>query len=229
VRVTHRGRIFRFRLRYARVPSSWNLAGSVDVYTDDPLQPVYRIPVVGWSWGDRVAMRAAIHRLDPGYYKLLQAVLFADDDVVPVEQVASDTLAGDRSPQAVTLLLRLAKDENWLVRQRAFKVLGYLKARRAVDEARQAEIGDPVFEVRRTAVATLGQVEGRKALPDILLGLQDDDEFVRSDTCDVLRELRDRRSIPALKAALHDPVDIVKDAAKQALQAMHVAVPKRTP
>jgi hypothetical protein len=229
VQITHRGRIFRFRLGFAHVPATWSLAGSVDVYTDDPLQPVYRIPVVGWGTGGKAATRAAIRRSDPDYYKLLQAVLFADDDIILPEQVASDTLAGDRSPQAVSMLLRLAGDDNWLVRQRAFKVLGVLKATPAVEPARRAMIGDPVFEVRRTAVATLGQIEGRKALPDLLLGLQDDDAFVRSDTCDTLRELTDPSSIPALRTALQDPEDIVKDACKQALQAMHVAVPAGTP
>ena len=43
------------------------------------------------------------------------------------------------------------KDSNWLIRQRAIKVLGFLKAPAVLKPAYAAMISDPVEEVRRSA------------------------------------------------------------------------------
>lgn len=224
VSVRRRGGNSLISVRVPSAPRRWSLAGYLNVYTDDPLQPVFQVPVVGWVWTPKPFERGAADGTDAGLYELLKGALYSGEDQLPPEDVARQVLGGGRDPRAVALLLRAQKDDNWYVRQRATDVLGAVEARQALGAIRAAVTDDVDSDVREAAANALVRMEGKAALPQLLLALQDDDDFVRFDVAKLLGPLGDKRAIPALlRAAKSDPESDIRAAARRSLKALGAA------
>jgi HEAT repeat protein/uncharacterized protein DUF1573 len=224
VSVRRQGRNHQISVRVPSAPRRWSLAGQLNVYTDDPLQPVVQVPVVGWVWTPKPFARVAAEGNDAGLYSLLKGALYAGEDTVPPEDIARKVLGGGRDARAVALLLRAQRDDNWYVRQRATDVLGVLEARQALAAVRAAVTDDVDSDVREAAANALVKIEGKAALPQLLLALQDDDEFVRFDVAQLLGRLGDKGAIPALlRAAKSDPDPDTRAAARRSLKVLAAA------
>jgi hypothetical protein len=219
----------RITLRIPSVPRGFSLNGYVNVFTSDPSQPVLEVPVMGAVWMPKPFREAAKKGSDDALYDSLKAVFLMGQDKVTSSQVVSEVLGGVRDQRAVTLLLRAMRDANWYVRQRAVNVLGYIHATSAISEIRSAVLFDPQSDVRDAAELALVQLEGDKALPELLLALRDNDDYVRDDAATLLGKLGDPRAVPALLAAQNDPDPLVRQLVQKALTGIDKASSSPTP
>jgi hypothetical protein len=207
------------KLMVPAAPSQRSLAGQLNVYTDDPAQPVIQIPVVGWTWARHHFMPGRAENL---YSPLIAALFQVDDEKFSPTFIAQRILGGVPDDRAVSLLLRALKHENWYVRQRAADVLGVVKTRLAIGPLRSAVIGDIDEDVRSSSAKALAKIAGRQAVPDLVLAILDNDAGVRETAATWLGRLGDRRAIPALTAAQADSDSSVKLAARGALKKLRV-------
>jgi hypothetical protein len=222
--VRRQGNNHLIRVLVRSAPRRWSLGGYLNVYTDDPLQPVVQVPVMGWVWTPNPFELVAADGTDVGLYRLLEGALYASEDEVTPADIARKVLGGGRDRRAVALLLRARKDDNWYVRQRATDVLGVLRVPAALEALRTAVTDDVDSDVREASAKALVRIAGKAALPQLLLALGDDDEFVRFETVKLLGRLGDRRAIPALaQVAEVEPETDIRAAAKRSLKALGAA------
>ncbi len=212
-------------LKIPSAPPRWSLEGVVNIFTDDPREPVVQVPVTGW-----VAVKKPFDRLagggsDAGLYGLLKAALFEDENKLPSDEIVSTVFGGVQDDRVVSLLLRALREDHFLYRQRAAEVLGLLKSQRALEPIRALITDDWQEDVRMAAAEALVQIAGRDALPTILLALQDNHDWVRDDAAGLLGQLGDRQAIPALKAALKDESKDVRDTAARSLKTLEGGSP----
>jgi len=102
----------------------------------------------------------------------------------------------------------------------ACEILGYVRDPRAMKPvAALLDAGDE--SVRWTAAKTLGAIDGKYAVANLVRALQDPSPRVREVTVLALGKIGDFDAVPALNTvAENDPDDAVRDAAKDALAAI---------
>jgi hypothetical protein len=201
-------------------PPLQNLAGHLNVYTDDPLQPVVQVPVVGWVSSMNPFELVSAAGDDSRLQALIEDALFREDSV-PADAFIPSILGGVTDERAVSLLLKALEHQNWHYRERAVEVLGLLQNRLALEAVRRAVTDDLDEDVRAAAAAALVRIVGKEAYPELVLALQDHDSWVREDAAYLLGNLGDSRAIPPLKQALSDEDEDVRQAAAEALEMLH--------
>jgi HEAT repeat protein len=201
-------------------PPLQNLAGHLNVYTDDPLQPVVQVPVVGWVSSMNPFELVSAAGDDSRLQALIEDALFREDSV-PADAFIPSILGGVTDERAVSLLLKALEHQNWHYRERAVEVLGLLQNRLALEAVRRAVTDDLDEDVRAAAAAALVRIVGKEAYPELVLALQDNDSWVREDAAYLLGNLGDSRAIPPLKQALSDEDEDVRQAAAEALEMLH--------
>lgn len=213
-----KGRGYQISVRLPRPQPLQSLEGHLNVYTDHPDEPVVRVPVEGWVWTKRPFKLTAAQGSDARLQGLIRAALFRGEQEISAEDFIAKILGGVRDDRAVSLLMGTLESDNWYIRTRAIDVLGHLKNRLALEPVRKAVTDDVDEDVRGAAAAALVHIAGREALPELLLALQDDDDWVREDAADLLGALGDPLAILALKRALSDEKEDVREAAAAALK-----------
>jgi hypothetical protein len=209
---------YHITLRVPAVPARWTINGRLDVMSDDPLQPVFEIPVVGLVQRPHPFDVAAAERTDKGLYSLAQGAMFMDENKLTPPKFIQQVLGGIRDQRSVDLMRKGLEDENWYIRQRAINVLQELRATVALASIRTALYADEQAETRRAALHAIMAIDRPGALPDLVLGLQDDDSYVRSDAAILLGDLGDKRAIGVLQQMEDDTDPEVRDAAKESLK-----------
>jgi HEAT repeat protein len=94
------------------------------------------------------------------------------------------------------------------------------KTPEVIERLRQVMTDDSHAFVRRPAMIAYWRATGKAAVPMLLMGLMDDDEWVREDAATMLGKSGDPSAIPALQAAASDPNPETAAAVRDALTAL---------
>jgi len=119
----------------------------------------------------------------------------AADDAMCLRAVESVVMLKDRA--AIDVLLRLAKDKAYFMREAAAKALGQMGDSRALPVL-LALSGDSHRQVRRAAARALGKLNNPQALEPLLVMLNEDDDDLACAAAEALGELGDRRAVQPL-------------------------------
>lgn len=219
VEVTPEGNDFKLVLRIGPAPALTRLLGHVELHTDNPDEPLIRIPVAGG-----VLSKAPFQQAegDGGEERLLAIVkdALARGDRIPEDRFFSDVLGGIADGRASALLLRAAADEDMSVRMRSVQLLARFKTPEVLDRLRLLTTDDPEEFVRQDAVLAYAEAAGKAAIPTLLLALEDDDPWTREYAATYLGKLGDDTVIPALRAAVKDPDPEAAEAVRNALTSL---------
>jgi HEAT repeat protein len=151
----------------------------------------------------------------------LAALATADDDTeVRRTAVGSLGFAPTLHEVAINALLGALRDAVWQVREEAATTLGKLRAQVA-RAALVAALGDDYWQVRVRAVRALGQLGAggdHDTAPAVAALLGHTISNLRKEAALALGELRDSRTVPALRDALEDRDPDVRKAVRIALQ-----------
>lgn len=142
-----------------------------------------------------------------------------NDPDVPVRLGAMEAMLQLRDKQSVPLIAAQLKDENERVRRfslRALRIIGDPKAAPAV---RQTLENDKLAEVRATAVSTLADLIGEKAIPDLRKRASDLDASVRLEVAGALAGLGPEAA-PTLAMLVKDKAPDVRSMAIEGLGQM---------
>jgi HEAT repeat protein len=123
----------------------------------------------------------------------------ADDPLVKTAAIAALGRLGDASISDA--LFEAARDGHENVRDAALKSLGVLGV--SVEKL-TADATSPSWQVRVTAIATLGRLGDPRGVPVVIGGLSDKDDKVRMESARTLAIMGDPRAIEPLIGALKD-------------------------
>lgn len=131
--------------------------------------------------------------------------------VVRAIKEISDSL----QPLASPLLINCLKNSNLRIKANAVWMLGEIKDSNAVDSLLYA-LND--FDIKpRLILKSLGDIEDRRVVPNIIPYLKAQEEPTRIYACYALQKLKDHRSITYLIGAMADPYFTVRNAAEKAI------------
>jgi len=105
-----------------------------------------------------------------------------------------------RRPSDVRGFLAMLSSENDRYRWIAADALGEMEADEAVDALIHLLHRDGSSQVRYTAARALGQIGDPRAVPHLLLAMDDPDTVVRNVAVEALGELRAQAAVPAIEA-----------------------------
>ena len=203
----------------------------------------------------RRAAAAALGRLQDLRAVEPLATALLTDEAAEVRQESAKALRRLGDTEAVSALIQsLREDAVGDVRAESAEALGVLEDERAIQPLLEALEEDSSALVREAAATALGRIRGSSPLAELYAARADDEsEDVRSaarsalirytldeltealltaasaddraTAAKILGERRNRRAIPALIEALSDPEEIVRDAAREALEQFGTLVP----
>lgn len=223
VRVTREGSDFNIEVRVASAPAFTLLApGYVELRTNNPSEPIVRVPVFGGALAEHPFEQAAAGEADARFMAVVKDVL-ARGDGIPADRFYSDVLGGVKDDRAIAVLLRAAAEADLAARMRAVELLAAFKTPVVLGRLRSL-ITDDVHEfVRRLALVGYVEAVGKAALPEMLMALKDNEGWVREDAAIYLGRFGDASVIPALRAASADPDPDANDAVRNALSALQAS------
>ena len=203
----------------------------------------------------RRAAAAALGRLQDLRAVEPLATALLTDEAAEVRQESAKALRRLGDTEAVSALIQsLREDAVGDVRAESAEALGVLEDERAIQPLLEALEEDSSALVREAAAKALGRIRGSSPLAELFAARADDEsEDVRSaarsalirytldeltealltaasaddraTAAKILGERRNRLAIPALIEALSDPEEIVRDAAREALEQFGTLVP----
>ena len=144
----------------------------------------------------------------------------AVEDVRAESAEALGVLGDDRAIQP--LLEALEEDPSALVREAAAKALGRIRSPNALSELDTARTEDESQDVRYAAAGALNRYTLDELTDALLTAVSPDD---RATAAKILGERGNRRAIPTLIEAFSDPEEIVREAAREALEQFGTLVP----
>jgi hypothetical protein len=193
----------------------------VRLVTGNVRQPSVTIPVVGWTYAAD-PFSFPVDRLETFVAGVLKEELLQE-----ASAILTTGLAGVRDRRAVEVLSAVVRNgEDWRTRSRAATLLGELGNIGAMDVLETAARDDVDEDVREEALGALARIDPARALPSLVLGLQDEESWVREYAAELLGEIGDRRAVPALLRALEDKDQDVAVAAGDALNALMLVFPR---
>ena len=143
-----------------------------------------------------------------------------EEDVRAESATALGVLGDERAIQP--LLEALEEDPSALVREAAAKALGLLRSSSALSELDTARTEDESQDVRHAAAGALNRYTLNELTDALLTAVSADD---RATAAKILGERGNRRAIPALIEGMNDHEEIVRDAAREALEQFGTLVP----
>jgi hypothetical protein len=219
VQVTPEGNDFKIVASLASAPAFSRLTGFVELTTDNPGQPLVKIPVYGGVLAAHPFELAAKDGNEAKFQQIVNDAL-ARGDRIPVDRFYSDVLGGVRDQRAATVLLRALDTADLPARMRAVELLTEFNTPEVVERLRLAVTDDSEEFVRQNAVEAYAQLAGKIAVPTLLVALRDNDAWVRENAATALGKLGDPSAIPALRAALRDPDPEADAAVRNALTSL---------
>lgn len=126
------------------------------------------------------------------------AKLIQDDNAI-VRRTAADSMGHISSAEAVPYLCKALQDDDETVRSHSAEALGEIHTDESAEALINAFLHDDDYNVRYFAKQSLGKV-GRAAVPailDVIDDTQDSDLLI--EICEILGNLADARSKPALE------------------------------
>lgn len=123
-------------------------------------------------------------------------------------------------PEAGDQLYRTLSSESVDVRCAGVSAIAHIAQEQTEERAFQALIAmltDPDAVVRITAVAALGQLKYKPAIPHLIMAIKDKDEGVRKAAVNALGRTGERTSLVHLEPLLKDPSEVVQQMATLAI------------
>jgi hypothetical protein len=222
VQVTREGKNLKVVTRIEGAPAFTRLFGEIELHTDNPDEPLVKLPVFGGVLAAHPFDQARAGADDPRFLAIVKDALFRGERI-PADRFFSDVLGGVRDDRAVDVLIRALDEGDLETRMRAVELLAAFKTPKVLDRFRLAITDDPEEFVRRRAVIAYADALGKAAVPAVLLALQDNEAWVREDAATYLGKLGDPRAIPALRAASNDPDADTRTAVREALISLQAA------
>ena len=210
---------YKLVLSVGPMPGFTQLGGTVELHTDDPTDPLVRVEVSGGVLSKKPFEQAAADGTNERFLAIVTSVLERGDRI-PVDRFYSDVLGGVKDERAIAVLLRALEVGNVPARMQAVELLKAYKTPEVVERLRQVMTDDSHAFVRRPAMVAYWQATGKAAVPMLLMGLVDDDDWLREDAATMLGKTGDRSVIPLLEAALADPNPETAAAVRDALTAL---------
>jgi hypothetical protein len=206
-------------VRIDKAPPLTVLSGRVTLQLDWPEEPLLRIPVAGFVIADRPFDLAGQAGGQERFLQVLQQALLRED-AISDERFFADVLGGVRDDRAVAILLRALKEPTVNGQMRAIELLSVLKTPEAVAALQRAALVEPHEFVRKHAMGYYAKAVGAQAVPTMLVGLQDDDAWVREEAAAALGVFGDASVLPALRAVINDPNLDTREAVRNAIDAL---------
>lgn len=136
-----------------------------------------------------------------------------DDD----ERLSAITKLGTfRNQESAILLLKATGDENWLNRNRAFKILLSFEDAVLFPALQKALRDNRDAALRNLSIEVFNRL-GKRSLPTVHILLKDPDEEVRIFSVNILGNIKSPDSVPLLIETLHDSESNVRIASAEAL------------
>ncbi|MEP6887392.1 MAG: HEAT repeat domain-containing protein [Nitrospirales bacterium] len=155
--------------------------------------------------------------------KATSALLPLLEDPVPAVAEAAAQAIGSigAGPEVITRMLTILREGSLQARRSVISALGLLESPLAY-EGLLCGLLDGDAHVRQGAIAALGELGERRAVPSITTRLRHDTEAgVRTEAAYRLGTLGDERSLPVLRAAaVEDPSEQVRRWAQRAIEAL---------
>jgi HEAT repeat protein len=157
-----------------------------------------------------------------GYLKLEETLPAlkhaASDDDANVRRVAVNALVFSRSPAAANTIAIALGDEDWSVREAAAGALALSSAGSAHSDGLIKVLDDRFWQVRLSAIRSLGKLEVRHSASSIVRELGNAQPNVRKEAAAALGASKELSSREALLAAADDPDADVRKNVRWALQ-----------
>lgn len=153
-------------------------------------------------------------------------VVVLEDPIPAVADAAAQAVGSiGAGPEIIARVLTMLREGSVQARRAAITVLGLLESPLAYDGLLNA-LADRDAEVRQRAIAALGELGDRRAVPAIEARLRHDtSEGVRTEAAYRLGTLSDEGSLPILRAAaIEDPNARVRRWAQRAIAALSAPV-----
>jgi HEAT repeat protein len=221
--VTREGKNLKVVTKIAGAPALTRLVGEIDLHTNNPAEPLVKLPVFGGVLLANPLEPGRNSIDDPKFMTIVKDVL-ARGERIPADRFFSDVLGGVKDERASAVLIRALDEGDLETRMRAVELLAEFKTPAVIERLRLAITDDQEEFVRRRAVAAYADAVGKEAVPSVVLALQDNDAWVREDAAMYLGKLGDSRAIPALRAASNDPDADTRTAVREALVALQAAL-----
>jgi len=159
--------------------------------------------------------------------EVASALVVVLEDPIPAVADAAAQAVGSigAGPEIIARVLTMLREGSVQARRAAITVLGLLESPLAYDGLLNA-LADRDAEVRQRAIAALGELGDRRAVPAIEARLRHDtSEGVRTEAAYRLGTLSDEGSLPILRAAaIKDPNARVRRWAQRAIAALSAPV-----
>ncbi len=120
-------------------------------------------------------------------------------------------------PSTFDRLVAMLKDTDWWVREKAVAALGKLKDERAIDPILELQND---YDVRWVVPQALGEIGGPRAVEYLCDFMEDPERNVRMEALKSLGAIKDKGTLPIIKAAVKDSDGDIRDTALQIIKDM---------